>query len=156
MRNKGFTLLEMVVTVAIVGLLATAAFPLAELGVRRAKEQDLRIALRTIRTGLDDYKAAANAGRIEMKVDDSGYPPTLDALVDGVIDIRSPSGEMMYFLRRVPRDPFYPDHSVTASDTWKLRAYDSDPHDPRAGDDVFDIRSAAPGEGMNGIPYANW
>jgi general secretion pathway protein G len=156
MRNKGFTLIEMVVTVAIVGLLATAVFPLAELGVRRAKEQDLRIALRSIRNGLDDYKAAADAGHIEMTIGESGYPGSLELLVEGVDDIRSAEGKKIYFLRRIPRDPFYPDPSAAAAQTWTLRAYDSDPHDPQPGEDVFDVHSASTRTGLNGVPYAKW
>lgn len=154
--SHGFTLIEMVVTVAIVGLLATSAFPLAELGVRRAKEQDLRLALRNIRDGLDAYKAAADAGRIEMKLGDSGYPPTLNELVAGVVDVKSPAGDKIYFLRRVPRDPFHPDHSIPAAETWALRAYASDPQDPQPGDDVFDIHSTSPRVGLNGVPYRLW
>jgi general secretion pathway protein G len=156
MRVRGFTLIEVVITVAIVGLLATAVFPLAELGVRRAKEQDLRLALRTIRTGLDDYKVAADAGRIEMELGDSGYPPDLDVLVTGVVDIKDPEGKKIYFLRRIPRDPFYPDTSVSASESWALRCYDSPPHDPQPGDDVFDVRSMSPDTGLNGVPYEEW
>jgi general secretion pathway protein G len=155
-RSKGFTLVEMVITVAIVGLLATAAFPLAELGVRRAKEQDLRIALRTLRGGLDAYKAASDAGHIEKELDASGYPATLDVLADGVVDIKSPDGSRIYFLRRIPRDPFYPDGSVPASTSWALRSYDSGPVDPVPGDDVFDIHSTSQRVGLNGVTYAIW
>jgi len=153
---QGFTLVEMVVTVAIVGLLATSVFPLAELGVRRAKEQDLRLALRTIRDGLDAYKEAADAGRIEMELGDSGYPPSLDQLVTGVVDVKSPEGDKIYFLRRVPRDPFHPDQSRPAADTWALRAYASDPQNPQPGKDVFDVHSTSPREGLNGVPYRRW
>jgi len=146
----------MVITVAIVGLLATSAFPLAELGVRRAKEQDLRLALRTIRNGLDAYKEAADAGRIERELGDSGYPPTLEALADGVVDVTSPNSDQIYFLRRVPRDPFYPDGSSPAAETWALRSYDSDPEDPQPGDDVFDVHSTSSRTGLNGVPYQRW
>ena len=155
-RSKGFTLVEMVITVAIVGLLATAAFPLAELGVRRVKEQDLRIALRTIRNGLDDYKAASDAGHIEQELDASGYPPTLDLLASGVVDVKSPGGRMIYFLRKIPRDPFYPDGSVPASATWALRSYDSGPDAPQPGEDVFDIHSTSTRTGLNGVAYEIW
>jgi general secretion pathway protein G len=156
MRNRGFTLIEMVITVAIVGLLATSALPLAELGVRRVKEQDLRIALRTIRNGLDAYKEASDAGRVEKKVGDSGYPPTLDALADGIVDVKSPNRDKIYFLRRVPRDPFYPDASSPAAETWALRSYASDPDDPQPGDDVFDVHSTSSRTGLNGVPYQRW
>ncbi|MCP5093127.1 MAG: type II secretion system protein [Gammaproteobacteria bacterium] len=156
MRSNGFTLVEMVITVAIVGLLATAVFPLAELGVRRAKEQDLRAALRTIRDGLDAYKAASDAGRIEMELGDSGYPETLDLLVEGVRDIKDPDGNMIYLLRRLPRDPFYPDSSAAAADTWAQRSYESPPDDPQPGDDIFDVHSISQKVGLNGTPYDTW
>jgi general secretion pathway protein G len=131
-------------------------FPLAELGVRRAKEQELRLALRTIRTGLDDYKAAADQGHIELEVGDSGYPKTLQSLVDGVVDSKSPDAETIYFMRRLPRDPFYPDKSLPAAETWMLRSYASPPHDPQPGADIFDVISQSQQIGINGVPYDEW
>ena len=109
MRARGFTLIELVITVAIVGLLATAAFPLAQMASRRAKEQELRLALRDIRDAIDRYKSAVDDGRIVLEVGQTGYPPTLDALAEGVEDAKNPESAMIYFLRRVPRDPFFPD-----------------------------------------------
>ena len=156
MRARGFTLIELVITVAIVGLLATAALPLAEIGFRRSKEQDLRTALYAIRSALDEYKDAADAGRIEMELGDSGFPETLDELVNGVVDAKSPDAKKMYFLRRLPRDPFYPDTSVPASETWGLRAYASEPEDPQPGEDVFDVYSTSSGVGLNGTLYSTW
>jgi general secretion pathway protein G len=156
MRARGFTLIELVVTVAIVGLLATAALPLAQLAAQRSKETDLRAALRQIRTAIDTYKAAADQGRIEKLVDTSGYPASLQLLVDGVEDVRSDKHVMIYFLRRIPRDPFFPDGSAAAADTWGLRSYASPPDAPEAGDDVFDLYSLAAGKGINGVPYHDW
>ena len=156
MKSRGFTLVEMVITVAIVGLLATAVFPLAELGVRRTKEQDLRIALRTIRAGLDAFKAASDAGRIEKELAASGYPEALEQLVEGVTDIKSPEGNVIYFLRRLPRDPFYPDSSAPASETWALRSYESPPDDPQPGDDIFDVHSTSQKVSLNGTTYDSW
>jgi general secretion pathway protein G len=155
-RRQGFTLIEMVITVAIVGLLATAVFPLAELGVRRSKERDLQAALWSIREALDEYKAAADAGHIERELGDSGYPANLDVLVDGVVDLKSPDGKMLYFLRRVPRDPFFPDASVPAAETWALRSYESGPREPRPGDDVYDVHSQSTQTALNGSRYADW
>lgn len=156
MNSRGFTLIEMVITVAIVGLLATSVFPLAELGVQRAQEQDLRIALREIRNGLDRYKLAADQGHIEMRLGDSGYPSDLKSLVDGIVDIKSPDGKKIYFMRRIPRDPFNPDRTLHADETWALRSYDSPLDDPRPGKDIFDIRSESNRTGLNGIPYDEW
>ena len=104
--QRGFTLIELVITVAIVGLLATAAMPLLELTVKRGKEAELRVSLREIRGALDAYKHAADQGLIEREADSSGYPPSLATLVDGVEDATSPDHRRLYFLRRIPRDPF--------------------------------------------------
>ena len=155
-RSRGFTLIELVITVAIVALIAGAAMPFTELTVRRAKEQELHAALRDIRTAIDAYKAAADAGRVERDVDATGYPPTLDALFSGVEDITSPDKKMIYFIRRIPRDPFFPDGTVPASETWGLRSYASPPDDPAPGDDVYDVYSLASGASLNGSPYREW
>jgi general secretion pathway protein G len=155
-RQAGFTLIELVITVAIVSLIATAAMPFAELVVKRGKEQELRAALREIRSAIDAYKLASEQGRIEQKVDASGYPPNLDVLVDGVEDATSADHRMMFFLRRVPRDPFYPDTTVEPAASWGLRSYISPPEDPQAGDDVFDVYSHATGDALDGTPYRDW
>ena len=85
--EHGFTLIELVVTVAIVGVLAAGALPLAQLAAQRSQEAELRAALRKVRDGLDAYKAAFDAGRIERRIGASGYPPDLDTLVKGVPDL---------------------------------------------------------------------
>ncbi|MRD72977.1 prepilin-type N-terminal cleavage/methylation domain-containing protein [Rhodocyclus tenuis] len=155
-RARGFTLIELAVTVAIVGLLATMALPLAETTIQRSKEAELRSALRQIREGIDAYKRAGEEGRIRLRADASGYPPRLDDLVDGVADIRRPDLAKIYFLRRLPRDPFNADPSLSASATWGQRSYASPPDSPATGDDVFDVYSLAEGVGLNGIPYRQW
>jgi general secretion pathway protein G len=151
----GFTLIELVITVAIVAILASAAMPLTQIVVQRGKEQELRSALRQIREAIDAYKQAGDEGRIEKKADASGYPPALAVLVEGVEDVKKPDKPRIYFLRRLPRDPFAPDE-VKADNTWGLRAYASPPDDPREGDDVFDVYSLTEGEGLNGVPYKEW
>jgi general secretion pathway protein G len=155
-QTRGFTLIELVITVAIVGLLTTAAMPLARLASQRSKESDLRTSLREIRIAIDAYKLAAEQGRVEVKLGDSGYPPTLQTLVDGVDDARSETKVKIYFIRRIPRDPFFPDGTVAAADTWGLRSYASPPDAPQPGDDVFDVYALTNDKGINGVPYRDW
>lgn len=156
MRQHGFTLIELLVTVTIVSLLATMAMPVAELSVRRAKEQELRAALREIRGALDAYKRASDEGRIARSAIASGFPPTLEVLAEGAEDVRSADKRRIHFLRRVPRDPFANGNELPAARTWGLRSYDSPPDNPREGRDVFDVYSLAPGNGLNGRPYREW
>lgn len=150
MKARGFTLIELVIAVAIVAILASAVLPLNELVVQRAKEQDLRRALREIRTAIDAYKQASDEGRIQKRVGETGFPKRLDDLVQGVEDEKNPKRERIYFLRRLPRDPLVEDGK------WGLRSYASPPDDPREGDDVFDVYTLASGKGINGRPYREW
>jgi general secretion pathway protein G len=156
MHSRGFTLIELVVTVAIIALLTGAAMPLVQLTMQRERETELHQSLRILRSAIDAYKQAADAGRIRLEVGDSGFPPNLQVLVDGVEDIQSEKKVMMYFLRRVPRDPLFPDSTAAPADTWGLRSYKSPPLDPQPGDDVFDVYSMAQGKGLNGIAYREW
>jgi general secretion pathway protein G len=155
-RHAGFTLIELVITVAIVGLLASAAFPLASMAIQRGKESELRAALRDIRSAIDAYKDAAEQGRIEVQADKTGYPAELKLLYEGVEDISSPKKVKIYFMRRLPRDPFFPDGAAAPEDTWGLRSYASPPEDPQPGEDVFDVYSLSKGKGLNGVPYHDW
>lgn len=156
-RSGGFTLVEMVVTVAIISLLATLALPMAELAVQRGKEQDLHRALREIRTALDAYKQAVDDGRIINSAAKSGYPPSLDILVEGVPDAADVNGNSkLYFLRHIPRDPMNADAGMAAAETWGKRSYASSHDAPQEGNDVFDVYSLSDGTGLNGIAYREW
>jgi general secretion pathway protein G len=157
MRARGFTIIELVVTVGIVSLLATAAIPSAQLVYQRQREGELRASLRTLRAAIDAYKLASDTGRIKKQLDKTGYPPDLNVLVEGVDDAASPKeGAKIYFLRRVPRDPFWPDATTPAAETWGLRSYASPADDPQPGDDVYDVYSRSPRKGLNGVPYHDW
>ncbi len=155
LRFKGFTLIELVVSLAILALLATMVVPMGEVIVQRNKEQDLRKALRQIRDAIDAYKQFYDDGHVLKKLEASGYPPSLAELEAGVQDVKSPDEKKVYFLRRVPRDPFAPE-DIPAIDTWELRSYDSSATSPHKGDDVFDVYSQAQGNGLNGVPYRDW
>jgi general secretion pathway protein G len=154
---KGFTLIELVISVAIVGLLSTLVLPMAELAVQRNKEHELRLALREIRTGLDAYKQAVDEGRIVHSVIRSGYPASLKVLVEGMPDAASADGKgRIYFLRRIPRDPMAADPNTPDEETWGKRSYESSADAPEEGEDVFDAYSLSAGIGLNGVPYRNW
>jgi general secretion pathway protein G len=149
-------LIELVVVLAIMALLASIGFPLAELAHRRNQEEELHRSLLEIRHGLDAYKQLVDQGHIGNPTGGSGYPPSLDALVKGVPDLQSPKPRLIFVMRRLPRDPFAPVSIAAASDTWGLRSYASPPDDPKPGSDVFDVYSLAPGKGLDGTLYREW
>ncbi|MCL2876048.1 MAG: type II secretion system GspH family protein [Betaproteobacteria bacterium] len=152
--KNGFTFIELSITLAIIAVLALIAIPTAQLEVQRSKERELRAALFEIREAIDAWKRASDQGRIVTAEGESGYPPTLNALVEGINDQTNPSGAQLYFLRRLPRDPMLP--RVDPAKPWGLRSHASPPDAPTEGDDVFDVYSTSSRVGLNGIPYRDW
>jgi len=147
---RGLTMIELLVTISILGILAGVAMPLAQTTATRTRELELRRNLRKIREGLDQFKAEydkakANAAdaRQEFKkkvsVDRSGYPLTLEELVETKT------------LRRIPLDP------MTADGKWVLRSFSDNPESSLSdAKDVYDIRSASKATALDGTRYETW
>jgi general secretion pathway protein G len=152
---RGFTLIELLITLAIMAVLATLTVPVAQIALQRSREQALQRALLEIRQGLDAYRRASDDGRIAKAAGASGYPASLDQLVVGVVNLRDPRRGKLYFLRRLPDDPMMPVTDPPGSN-WDLRSYDSEPDNPHAGADVFDVLSRSTATGLNGTPYRDW
>ncbi len=157
--GRGFTLVELLVVLAIMGVLVAAARPLVELAAQRHKESALRQALRDIRSAIDAYARAVETGQVVRPADVPAgrpvYPASLELLVQGVPTSREPDAPRRHFLRRVPRDPFA-DTTVPAAMTWALRASDTPADAPRAGRDVFDVASRHEGTALDGTRYRDW
>jgi general secretion pathway protein G len=154
LSRGGFSLIELLVVMAVLGILAAAAMPMAEITVQRERERELKRALWEIREAIDAYKRAGDVGSVSRVSGSSGYPPSLRALTEGTPDARA-IGRTLYFLRRVPRDPFAPSDRP-ADKTWGLRSYQSPPDQPGEGADVYDVYSRAEGKGLNGVPLREW
>jgi general secretion pathway protein G len=145
--ERGLTLVELIVTVAILSILASAAVPMAMFRVKRERERELHHDLWMMRDAIDHYKDAADKGAIQTKVDSQNYPPDLETLVNGV-DIQS---KKVKFLRRIPIDP------MTGKAEWGLRSMKDDPNsDSYSGDSVFDVYSKSTGTGLDGTKYSTW
>lgn len=149
--ERGLTLVELIVAVAILSILSMVALPLANVSVKRERERELRLNLREIRTAIDRYKDASDRGVIRVELGTEGYPPTLEILAEGVPMANSPDGKKLKFLRRVPRDP------MTNSTEWALRSY-QDPLDSTAwgGENVFDVHSRSLATALDGSQYSEW
>jgi general secretion pathway protein G len=149
-QARGFTLIELIVTVFIISILVGVAVPLARNSIQREKEIALREALREIRTAIDKYKDASDRGLIPMKLDTEGYPEKLQLLVDGV-DMNGTVGKKLKVLRRIPIDP------MTNSTDWGLRSYQDDPRNNSwGGQDVFDVYTKSQGTALDGTKYKDW
>jgi general secretion pathway protein G len=154
-RAGGFSVIELLVALALLGILAGVSVPLVETVRQRDRERELKHALWSIREALDGYKAQA----VLLPADHpartaSGYPATLQHLVEGIPDASQPGGRRR-FLRQIPRDPFA-DPRLPAAQTWNLRSYASEADRPRPGDDVYDVQSQSLSTGLNGVPLRQW
>lgn len=145
--ERGLTLIELIVTVAILAILASAAVPIAMFKVKREKERELRYDLWTMRDAIDKYKDAADKGAFQTKLDSQNYPPDLETLVTGV-DVQ---GKKVRFLRHIPVDP------MTGNAEWGLRSMKDDPtSDSFSGESVFDVHSKSQGTALDGTKYSDW
>jgi len=154
--DSGFTLIELVVTLALVGVVALVSVPLFEITATRLREAELRAALREIRTAIDAYKTAADAGIVPKGATESGYPPSLDVLAQGINSAKAGNERLVVFLRRVPRDQFSREPALEPAQQWATRSHGSPPDDPQPGTDVFDVASRSPRTGLNGVAYKEW
>ena len=145
--DSGVTLVELIITVTIIGILATAAVPIARFQVKRAKERELRADLWMMRDAIDHYKDAADKGGIQTKADSFNYPPDLETLSDGV-DVQT---KKVRFLREIPTDP------MTGTKEWSLRAMsDDDDATSWGGGNVFDVHTKSEGTALDGTKYNTW
>jgi general secretion pathway protein G len=152
-RTHGFTLVELIVTVALVTILVGLALPLATNTVKREKEMELRADLRTMREAIDRYKTAADQGQVMADAMANGYPPDLETLANGV-DLTSAVGKKIFFLRAVPIDPMSECYCNT---DWDLRSDQDDPASGSwGGQDVFDVHTKSNGTALDGTKYKDW
>ena len=153
MRQAGFTYVELIVASMLLAILAAAIIPVAEVSSKRAKEAELRRALRTLRTAIDEYKRAVDLGLIggtDIELGSEGYPKELEVLIEGVTQVGT-TGIKLKFLRRIPLDP------MTNSTDWGLRAYQDEPDSNFwGGQNVYDVRSKSSGTALDGTKYSEW
>ena len=155
--QKGVTLIELIITLAILAILASIIMPLSHMTVKRQKELELKRTLRVIRRAIDKYKEASDEGRITKDAGGSGYPPDLATLVEGISDAKGDKfAAKLRFLRRIPRDPMESDKFMDPDDTWGKRSYESDADSPSEGDDVFDVYSLSYETAIDGTQYSDW
>ncbi|SDS21120.1 general secretion pathway protein G [Halopseudomonas litoralis] len=148
-QNGGFSFIELMIVLSVLGIMAGLLFPLAEVAMTRQKEAALKQALKDIREALDEYRLVTQSGLFESHTE-SGYPARLEQLTER----HGFSGRV--FLRAIPADPFYVGEATSASNTWRFRAFQSPPDNPQSGQDIFDVLSTSDQLGSNGLPYSEW
>ncbi|MFL6310659.1 MAG: type II secretion system protein [Terriglobales bacterium] len=147
-RQRGVTLLEMIVVITILLIMMGAAVPVLKVSVRRQREVELRRDLWEMRSAIDRYKDAADKNAFQQKLGSEGYPPDMDTLVNGV---EVAGGKKLRFLRRIPVDP------MTGNTDWGLRSMQDDPQsDSWGGQNVFDVYTKSTGVGLDGTKYKDW
>ena len=148
--ERGFTVIELVLVCAVIGILTALAFPTVHYTRLRAQESELRDALRDLRGAIDEYKRWSDAGLIEVELGTDGYPSELTKLAEP-LPVIGQIDKKIRFLRRIPVDP------LTGKATWGMRSYQDEPDESNwGGEDVFDVYSLASGRGLDGTPYSTW
>jgi len=156
MKITGFTLIELVITVMIVAILASGAVPVAQLTIKRNQEAELKQALRQIREAIDLYKKAVDEGKVKKALSQTGYPPSLEVLEQGVINQADAKGKLIKFIRKIPRDPMNKEPDLKSVETWAKRSYASDVNAPAEGADVYDVYSRSTKRAIDGTFYNTW
>ena len=147
--QKGFTLSELVMVVALIAILSTMVLPVAKFTVKRRKETELRLALRQMRTAIDEYKRLSDQGMIPVKIGGEGYPEELEELVEGVELVGQETKRK--FLRRIPMDP------MTKEVEWGLRSYQDDWDSTSwGGENVYDVFTLSESVALDGTEYKDW
>lgn len=153
-NHAGFTLIELLVALTLLALLVSAASPMLQMNAKRHKEQELKKSLWQMRDAIDAYKQAVDDGQIKKSLEESGYPSSLQVLVDGVENNLDPKKRKLRFMRNIPRDPFADDENLSAEETWLKQSYDGKEGAMTA--DVYDVHSRSYQLGINQQPYREW
>ncbi len=156
MRNKGFTLIEMLIVILIISVLAAVAVPMVETSIKREKEIELRRSLRIIRMAIDEYRQFVEENKIQMDEDTYNYPPDLEDLVKG-IEYKDKKGDVHIkkFLRRIPIDPM--GSSYDYDNEWGKRSYQDDRDSSSwGGENVWDVYTKSERTALDGTKYKDW
>ena len=150
--DRGFTLIEMIVTLAILAMLAGLAIPAARNDAKRRREVQLKYSLSELRRAIDSYKADCERGLVgplDRKLNDECYPPKLEVLVEGIHPPNST--KTIRYLRAIPIDP------MSDKAEWGLRSVQDEPDTSSWGEqNVYDVHSLSDATALNGTKYREW